>query len=89
MTTYASNVVHDEPRDYRDANSSNDNSNWLVAMKEEIESFKKNYTWDLVSLPTDKKATGYKWIYRVKDGSNGDLRYKARLVVKGMFRRKE
>ena len=88
MATYALNVVHDEPRDYRDAIESADSSSWLVAMEEEIESLQKNHTWDLVPLPTDKRAIGCKWIYRVKDGGNGDLRYKARLVAKGYVQKK-
>ena len=38
MATYALNVVHDEPCDYREASASVKRSSWLVAMEEEIES---------------------------------------------------
>ena len=57
-------------------------------MEEEIESLRKNHTWDLVPLPADKRAIGCKWIYRVKDGGSGDFRYKARLVAKGYVQKK-
>ena len=89
MAAYALSIFHDEPRDYKDAISSVDSSSWLVAMKEEIESLHKNHTWDLVPLPSGKRAIGCKWIYKVKDGGNGDLRYKARLVAKGYVQKKD
>jgi len=56
-------------------------------MKEEMESLKKNQTWDLVRLPAGKKALHNKWVYRIKKERNGNLRYKARLVVKGFEQR--
>ena len=88
MTAYALSIFCDEPRDYRDAINSVDSSSWLVDMEEEIQSLHKNHTWNLVPLPTGKRAIRCKWIYRVKDSGNGDLRYKARLVAKGYVQRK-
>ncbi len=39
---------------------------------------------ELVALPKDKKAIGYKWVYKVKHNADGSVsRYKARLVAKG------
>ena len=52
-----------------------------------MESLKKNQTWDLVRLPAEKKALHNKWVYRIKKERNGNLRYKARLVVKGFEQR--
>ncbi|CAH9095255.1 unnamed protein product [Cuscuta epithymum] len=44
----------------------------------------KNGTWELVSLPKEKKAIGLKWVYRTKYNPDGSIsRHKARLVVKG------
>ena len=69
---------------------SKDNSMWLAAMEEEMESLHKNKTWDLVTLPKGKKAIGCKWVYRKKEASSESehCKYKARLVVKDYAQRK-
>ena len=54
-------------------------------MEEEMQSFQKNQTWKLASLPKGKKAIGCKWVYAKKDGfpHRDNVCYKARLVAKG------
>ena len=53
-------------------------------MKDEFDSMKSNEVWDLVELPQGAKAIGYKWVYKTKRDSLGNIkRYKARLVTKG------
>ncbi|MCO5605633.1 hypothetical protein L7F22_059816 [Adiantum nelumboides] len=53
-------------------------------MDDEIDALVKNETWNLVRLPSGKKAIGSKWVYKVKCKSDGSVeRYKARLVAKG------
>ena len=47
-----------------------------------------NHTWDLVQLPTGKRALHNKWVYRLKEEDGGKKRYKARLVVKGFAENK-
>ena len=43
-----------------------------------------NGTWDLVPLPTGKKAIGCRWVFVVKFNSDGSIaRLKASLVAKG------
>ena len=43
-----------------------------------------NGTWDLVPLPTGKKAISCRWVFGVKFNPNGSVaRLKARLVAKG------
>ena len=43
-----------------------------------------NNTWERIPLSSGKKATGSKWVYKIKVKSDGTLeRYKARLVAKG------
>jgi len=57
---------------------------WIQAMNKEIEALSNNSTWDLVDLPTRKKAISSKWIYMVKLKSDGTLEiFKARLVIRG------
>ncbi|WP_286496935.1 reverse transcriptase domain-containing protein, partial [Empedobacter sp. 189-2] len=54
------------------------------SMYEEMAALDANDTWELVSLPKEKKAIGCKWVYKVKHNSDGSIsRYKARLVAKG------
>lgn len=57
---------------------------WIEAMDTEIDSLKKNNTWELCDLPKDRKAIGCKWIYTIKTDENGEIeRFKARLVAQG------
>ena len=43
-----------------------------------------NGTWNLVQLPTGKKAIGCRWVFVVKVNPDGSVaRLKARLVAKG------
>ena len=57
---------------------------WKAAMNDEMRSFQKNQTWELVDLPPGKKPVGCRWIYTIKYKADDSIeRYKARLVVKG------
>ncbi|OIT33138.1 putative mitochondrial protein, partial [Nicotiana attenuata] len=52
---------------------------WSKAMLEEIHALEKNHTWDLVDLPSGKKAVGCKWVFTVKVNPDGSVaRLKAR-----------
>jgi len=43
-----------------------------------MESIRKNQTWELVQLPKGKKPITSKWVYKIKNGTNGKLEmYKA------------
>ncbi|KAL0556644.1 hypothetical protein IC582_005158 [Cucumis melo] len=57
---------------------------WKIAMDQEIDAIRRNETWELMELPTNKQALGVNWVYRTKLKSDGNVeKYKARLVVKG------
>ncbi|GFU43374.1 retrovirus-related Pol polyprotein from transposon TNT 1-94 [Nephila pilipes] len=61
-----------------------DSDKGLAAMKEELESLSNNNTWVLVNLPSDRKAIGNRWIFKVKQIADGTIQhFKARLAVKG------
>jgi hypothetical protein len=74
-----------EPSTYTEAIVFGDREKWMVAMQEEMQSLEKNGTWDIVRLPTGKKAVRCKWIFKRKEGSSPSeaSRFKARLVAKG------
>lgn len=60
------------------------NPKWVIAMMEELKSIEKNETWELMSLPPQKKVIPVKWIYNIKVNPDGSIsKYKARLVAKG------
>ena len=57
---------------------------WCSAMVEQMQALDDNGTWDLVFLPTGKKAIGCRWVFVVKFTPDGSVdRLKARLVSKG------
>ncbi|KAE8672445.1 Detected protein of unknown function [Hibiscus syriacus] len=57
---------------------------WRTAVEIEFKALTDNNTWNLVPLPADRKAIGYKWLFRIKHNSDGSVnRFKARLVAKG------
>ena len=57
-------------------------------MKDEIDSWLKNKTWDLCKLPAGKWAFQNKWVYRLKEEDGGKQQFKARLVVKEFAKKK-
>jgi hypothetical protein len=77
-----------EPEYFGEAMQGNDSIKWEVAMKDEMMSLQKNGTWSLTKLPEGKRALQNRWVYRLKEESDGSRRYKARLVVKG-FQQKQ
>src|SRR3954469_23918327 len=58
---------------------------WVVAMHEELNNFKRNKVWTLVEKPKDcRNVIGTKWIFKNKHDVNGIVvRNKARLVAQG------
>ena len=59
-------------------------------MHEEMKSFHKNNTYELMELPKGKRALKNKWVLKRKPEPNrSQPRYKARLVVKGFSQKKD
>jgi predicted transcriptional regulator len=77
------NNIH-ESLNYYEAILFTDSKKWMGAMHEEMESLEKNDTWNVVRLPSKKKAVTCKWIFKRKEvmTPNELARYKARLVTK-------
>ncbi|KAA0040718.1 integrase [Cucumis melo var. makuwa] len=57
---------------------------WKIAMDQEIDAIRRNETWELMELMTNKQAFGVKWVYRTKLKSDGFRRcpYEHALYVK-------
>ncbi|KAA0061433.1 Integrase, catalytic core [Cucumis melo var. makuwa] len=73
-------ATFEEPATYEETSQS---IQWRKAMEEEVDTLKKNHTWDLVPKPKDVKPISCKWVYKVKTRADGTMeRYKARLVAK-------
>ncbi|KAI3771062.1 hypothetical protein L6452_02215 [Arctium lappa] len=57
---------------------------WINAMQDELNEFKRNKVWRLIPRPKDKSIVGTKWVFRNKKDEAGIIiRNKARLVAKG------
>ncbi|GJU85000.1 retrovirus-related pol polyprotein from transposon TNT 1-94 [Tanacetum coccineum] len=78
-----------EPLTYQEAVSCEDSSKWKAAMKEQMDSFRKNKTWELVDHPVRQKLVSCKCLFKIKEGINvvQKPRYKARLVARGFTQR--
>ena len=77
-------LLDSEPATIQQAMQRPDAHEWLKAMREELDSIKRNKTWVLCDLPRGRKCIGTRWVFKVKrDGNNKFLRYKCRIVAKG------
>jgi len=57
---------------------------WVNAMHEGLNNFKRNQVWELVERPSDHNVIGTRWVFRNKQDQDGIVvRNKARLVAQG------
>ena len=76
-------TLEEEPKSFRSALASPESNLWMEAMREELNSIRKNNVWTLVDLPNNRKPIGSKWIFKQKLDASGKVdKYKARLVAK-------
>ena len=68
---------------YQEAIESSESENWKAAMREEMDSLIENETFTLTTLPEGRNSVGGRWVYTIKEGSDGARTYKARYVAKG------
>ncbi|KAG8493766.1 hypothetical protein CXB51_011188 [Gossypium anomalum] len=74
-------VRDSEPRTIEEALA---DSEWRCAVQAEFDALMNNSTWELTTLPSDRKCIGCKWLFRIKKNPDGTIaRRKARLVAKG------
>ena len=59
-------------------------SDWVLAMQEELHQFERNKVWHLVPWPKNRTIIGTKWVFRNKlDEFRTVTRKRARLMVQG------
>ncbi|GKA57424.1 retrovirus-related pol polyprotein from transposon TNT 1-94 [Tanacetum coccineum] len=57
-----------EPLTYQEVVAYEDSSKWKAAIKEEMDSLRKNKTWELVDHPAGQKLVSCKWQFKIKEG---------------------
>ena len=58
--------------------------NWNQAMRDEYEALIRNETWSLVPPSAEYKVVGNKWVFGIKQNTDGSIaKYKAKLIAKG------
>jgi histone deacetylase 1/2 len=84
-TSRAVDLVHHEPRNHHDAMTC---AHWRAAMKTEYSALKANKTWRLVPPRHGINIIDCKWVFKIKQKSDGTIeKYKALLVAKGFKQR--
>ena len=72
-----------EPCNFDEACRTPDANLWHIAMKSEMDSLYAHDTWEIVPLPTNKKALPCKWVFSYKYVLGTEQpKYKSRLVAK-------
>jgi len=72
-------AVVEEPVSLQEALQSENAVDWKAAWESELESLRKNETWVVEKVPTERNIVGCRWLFRRKE----DGRFKVRLVAKG------
>jgi hypothetical protein len=71
------------PNTYDEAMHQSDRDSWLAAMKREMNLMSEMQVYELVPLPEDCKAIGYRWVLEFKEDQKGGPVFKDRLVMQG------
>ncbi len=73
-----------KPQNIEEALTCENSKEWECAMQEEYDSLMANNTWTLEPLLAGRKPVSCKWVFKIKQGANGEVEcYKARLVARG------
>ena len=84
----AAGIANGDPKSFKEAMNMPNSDDWHLAMIEKLSAMDSNEIWDLVPLPTGKKAISCGWVYKTKQHADGSVELlKARLVAKGYSQR--
>jgi hypothetical protein len=80
--------IETDPSSFKEAMKSRHSFEWLDTMNDEMKSMSTNDVWYLVEIPKGAKTVGFKWVYKTKQDSKGNIeRFKERLMAKGFTQR--
>ncbi|CAI5524601.1 unnamed protein product [Closterium sp. Naga37s-1] len=74
-----------EPASMEEALAGPDREKWLVSTDAEYQSLLENGTWELMVLPSGKKAVQCKWVLRIKTDDKGQVTIYKNAAVSGKF----
>jgi hypothetical protein len=81
LSTFLSALSPLEPSTFKQTSTKPE---WIEAMTHEYNALLSNQTWTLCSRPLHHNVVRNKWVFKVKQKSDGSVdRFKARLVAKG------
>ncbi|GKA03534.1 zinc finger, CCHC-type containing protein [Tanacetum coccineum] len=63
-------LLNEEPTTFLEATKE---TQWMEAMRAEIDSIEKNQTWTLTRLPPNQKVIGLKWVFKLKRDASGTV----------------
>jgi hypothetical protein len=72
------------PRTVEEALKGREANEWKQAMDREMESIRQHQTWQVASIPRNRRPIKCRWVFTKKHDKHGHTKkYKARLVAKG------
>jgi len=78
-----------EPQTFDEAVTCKESKTWEKAIDEELNQLLHHKTWeDCNEIPKGVKPIQCRWVFKIKHEPDGNVRHKARLVVKGYTQRK-
>ena len=63
-------------------------SDWIIAVQDELHQFERNQVWHLVPKPKDRIIIGTKWVFRNKLDEQGTAETRHDWLSKGTIRKK-
>ena len=81
--------INKDPTSYREAFQSDEKINWQTAINDELNSMAKNKVWKIVERPKPTfnkpkpNIIDSRWVLKKKSEKDGNIKYKARLVIRG------
>ncbi|XP_047177888.1 uncharacterized mitochondrial protein AtMg00820-like [Vigna umbellata] len=83
LNQFCMNVAYVSKIEPKNVETAITNENWMMAMQEELNQFKRNNVWELVLRTEKLQVIGTKWVFKnKKDDSREIIKNKARLVAR-------